>query len=91
MKIHRYTIQSLLLLFLVPLAINAQKSSEIFKASGSPENPKVQISFNRYYTSEGLAALGKKIADAYPNLVRRKSIGKIYTRKRYLDASNYQL
>ena len=76
MKIHRYTIQSLLLLFLVPLAINAQKSSEIFKASGSPENPKVQISFNRYYTSEGLAALGKKIADAYPNLVRRKSIGK---------------
>jgi len=76
MKLQSYIRQSLLLLFLLPLAINAQKSSEIFRAAGSPHNPKVQISFNRYYTSEGLAALGKKIADAHPNLVRRKSIGK---------------
>lgn len=76
MKIYKYTIQSLLLLFILPLAINAQKSDEIFKATGSPANPKVQISFNRYYTSEGLAALGRKIEKAYPNLVKMQSIGK---------------
>ncbi|MFY0630641.1 MAG: peptidase M14 [Flavobacteriaceae bacterium] len=76
MKIYRYITQSLLLLFIFPLAINAQKSDEIFKASGSPANPKVQISFNRYYTSEGLAALGRKMEKAYPNLVKMQSIGK---------------
>lgn len=61
---------------MVPLAINAQKTEDIFRAAGSPHNPKVQISFNKYYTSEGLAAISKKIADAHPNLVRRQSIGK---------------
>ncbi|MBL4642762.1 MAG: peptidase M14, partial [Flavobacteriaceae bacterium] len=76
MKINRNIFQSLLLLFLFPLAIGAQNSTEIFRAAGSPHNPKVEISFNRYYTSEGLAALGKKIADAHPNLVKRQSIGK---------------
>ncbi len=76
MNLQKHIRQSLLLLFLFPLAINAQKSDEVFRASGSPHNPKVSISFNRYYTSEGLATLSKKIADAYPNLVRRKSIGK---------------
>tara|TARA_R110001632_G_scaffold6324_3_gene25761 strand:+ start:21658 stop:23400 length:1743 start_codon:yes stop_codon:yes gene_type:complete len=76
MKLYKYTIQSLVLLFIFPLAINAQKSSEIFKATGSPANPKVQIAFNKYYTSEGLSALGDKIAKAYPNLVKKQSIGK---------------
>ena len=76
MKSLKYTLQLLMLLFLLPLTVCAQKSSEIFKASGSPANPKVPIAFNRYYTSEGLAALGKKIADAYPQLVKRQSIGK---------------
>ncbi len=76
MKFNRNILKSLLLLFLFPLAIGAQNSSEVFRAAGSPHNPKVQISFNRYYTSEGLAALSKKIADAHPNLVKRQSIGK---------------
>ncbi len=76
MKIYRVTIQSLLLLFIFPLAINAQKSDDLFKATGSPVNPKVQIAFNKYYTSEGLSALGDKIAKAYPNLVKKQSIGK---------------
>ncbi|MFY0592912.1 M14 family metallopeptidase [Roseivirga sp.] len=59
-------------------AAYAQSADEIFRAVGSPHNPKVQISFNRYYTAEGHAALTKKIADAHPNLVRRVSIGKSY-------------
>ncbi len=58
------------------LGMYAQNSEEIFRAVGTPHNPKVQISFNQYYTSEGLAALGEKIAEAHPELVRRQSIGK---------------
>lgn len=76
MKIYKYSIQFVLLLFVLPIITKAQNGNEIFKASGSPANPKVPILFNQYYTSEGLATLGKKIANAYPNLVKRKSIGK---------------
>jgi hypothetical protein len=76
MKLHHNILQLMVLMLMIPLASNAQKDSEVFRAAGSPENPKVQISFNKYYTSEGLAAIGKKIAEAYPNLVRRQSIGK---------------
>jgi len=76
MKSHKHILQIVLFALIFPLVVHAQKSSEIFRAAGSPHNPKVQISFNKYYTSEGLAALSKKIADAYPNLVRRESIGK---------------
>tara|TARA_R110002073_G_scaffold72537_1_gene177468 strand:+ start:464102 stop:465856 length:1755 start_codon:yes stop_codon:yes gene_type:complete len=64
------------LAFILPIAVLAQKNEEIFRAAGSPHNPKVQVAFNKYYTAEGLAAIGKKIADAYPNLVKRFSIGK---------------
>jgi len=76
MKTHNRIILLIVIMLMVPLAINAQKTEDIFRAAGSPHNPKVQISFNKYYTSEGLAAISKKIADAHPNLVRRQSIGK---------------
>jgi len=76
MKTHNKIIVLIVIMLMVPLAINAQKTEDIFRAAGSPHNPKVQISFNKYYTSEGLAAISKKIADAYPNLVKRESIGK---------------
>lgn len=62
--------------FLLPVVAQAQSADEVFRASGSPHNPKVQLSFNRYYTSEGLWAMGKKIADAYPGLAKMVSIGK---------------
>ena len=76
MKTHNRIILLIVIMLMVPLAINAQKTEDIFRAAGSPHNPKVQISFNKYYASEGLAAISKKIADAHPNLVRRQSIGK---------------
>lgn len=76
MKSHKYILHFVLLSLMFPLAVLAQKNDEIFRAAGSPHNPKVQISFNKYYTAEGLAALSKKMADAYPDLVKRKSIGK---------------
>ena len=49
-----------------------------FKASGTPVNPKVQVSWNRYYTNEGLYEIYRQLEKAYPELVEVKSIGKSY-------------
>lgn len=61
-----------------------QSIEEIFKASGTPEMPKVNISWNRYYTSEGIANIAKQLAEAHPDLVKVHSIGKSYEGKEIL-------
>ncbi|MGJ8731510.1 MAG: M14 family metallopeptidase [Cellulophaga sp.] len=75
MKSYIYFI-ALLVFGLSTTTIEAQSANDIFRAAGSPHNPKVAVAFNKYYTAEGLATISKKIADAYPELVKRKSIGK---------------
>ncbi|MCL5244560.1 M14 family metallopeptidase [Cellulophaga sp. 20_2_10] len=75
MKSYIYFI-ALLVFGLSTTTIEAQSANDIFRAAGSPHNPKVTVAFNKYYTAEGLATISKKIADAYPELVKRKSIGK---------------
>lgn len=57
---------------------NAQTPEQLFKAAGSPVNPKVQVSWNRYNDHAGITAICKKIAAAYPDLVKLESIGKSY-------------
>ncbi|MFT7203871.1 MAG: hypothetical protein ACI9UV_001898 [Algoriphagus sp.] len=57
-------------------AANAQE--KFFKAVGSPHKPKVELSFNKYYTYEGLVDAMKKIAAAHPGLAKIESIGKSY-------------
>jgi len=54
---------------------------DIFKAAGTPANPKVSISWNRYHTYNGISKICDAIAKAYPNLVSKKSIGKSYLGK----------
>ncbi|MEM6377647.1 MAG: M14 family metallopeptidase [Bacteroidota bacterium] len=72
-------IKLVLFIFLfVPLLTKAQNLSQIYRAAGTPHGTKVNIAFNRYYDAEGLAEIGKKIAEAHPNLVKRISIGKSY-------------
>lgn len=70
-------IRLLIICFLaLPLSGFAQEVTDVFRAAGTPHNPEVRIAFNQYYSSDGLAALGQKIAEAHPELVRRQSIGK---------------
>jgi hypothetical protein len=57
-------------------AANAQE--KFFKAVGTPHKPKVELSFNKYYTYEGLVDAMKKIAAAHPGLAKIESIGKSY-------------
>lgn len=76
----------------LPATSFAQSADEVFRAAGSPHDPKVNISFNRYYTAEGIAEITDKIAKAYPDLVKRVSIGKSYEGRDIwmLQVTNYK-
>jgi hypothetical protein len=56
----------------------AQTADQLFKAAGSPVNPKVAASWNRYNDHAGITDICKKIAAAYPDLAKLESIGKSY-------------
>ncbi|MFT3824466.1 MAG: M14 family metallopeptidase [Chitinophagaceae bacterium] len=56
----------------------AQKPEQIFKAAGSPANPKVAMSWNKYYDHAGIADICKKMAAAHPDLCKLESIGKSF-------------
>src|SRR6478609_11156 len=66
------------LLVLVSIKGLAQDASAVFRAAGSPENPKVSIAWNRYYNHDGITEICKKIAAAYPDLAKLSSIGKSF-------------
>jgi len=57
---------------------NAQNADLFFRAAGSPENPKVEASWNKYYTYSGVVDLCSRLAKAYPDLVTMESAGKSY-------------
>ena len=59
----------------------AQNAGQIFKAAGSPLNPKVQVSWNKYNDHAGITEICKKIAAAYPDLAKLESIGKSFKGK----------
>jgi hypothetical protein len=55
-------------------SLPAQTPDQLFKASGSPVNPKVAVSWNRYNDHAGITEICKKIAAAYPDLAKLQSI-----------------
>lgn len=65
-------------LIVITSSLVAQDAAGIFRAAGSPENPKVQISWNRYYTHAGITDICKKLAAAHPDLIKLGTIGKSY-------------
>jgi hypothetical protein len=64
--------------FIFSISAIAQDASQVFRAAGSPENPKVQIAWNRYYNHAGITEICKKLAGAHPDLIKVSSIGKSY-------------
>ena len=46
------------------------------KAMGAPNNPRVEIAWNRFYDWKGIGDICRRMADAFPDLVRLGSIGK---------------
>ncbi|RZK50639.1 MAG: peptidase M14 [Pedobacter sp.] len=59
----------------------AQKPEQILAAVGTPANPKVTVSWNRYYDYGGITEICKKLAAAHPNLVKLESMGKSFQGK----------
>ncbi|MDR9417994.1 M14 family metallopeptidase [Gracilimonas sp.] len=56
----------------------AQVTEGVFPAAGSPANPEVHASWNKYYDYQGITELTAALAEAHPNLIKRESIGKSY-------------
>jgi len=85
MKTINYT--SVLCLIIAMTMGSVSKAQEkFFRAIGTPHEPKVEASWNRYNTYDGVVDIMKKIAKAYPKLARLESIGKSYE-----DRSIYML
>lgn len=61
--------------------IKAQQPENILAAVGTPPDPKVQVSWNRYNDYAAITAICKKLAAAYPNLVKLESMGKSFQGK----------
>jgi hypothetical protein len=51
-------------------------TSSSFKAIGAPNNPKVEIAWNRYYDWKEIGNICQRLADAHPDLIRFGTIGK---------------
>jgi hypothetical protein len=56
----------------------SKAQEKFFRAIGTPHEPKVEASWNRYNTYDGVVDIMEKIAKAYPKLARLESIGKSY-------------
>jgi hypothetical protein len=67
-----------LLLFAISIPLLSQNTELFYKAAGSPADPKVEVSWNKYYTYDGITDLCKKLAKEHPGLVTMESIGKSY-------------
>lgn len=71
-------------LCLLTANINAQKNDIApqdlngMRAIGSPANPKVRMSWDRYHDYAQITQFGKDLVKAYPDLVKMESIGKSY-------------
>ncbi|RYY25500.1 MAG: peptidase M14 [Chitinophagaceae bacterium] len=71
-------LSSFIIAIVLALPTFAQNAEQIFKAAGSPANPKVILSWNKYYDHAGITEICKKIAAAYPDLAKLESIGKSF-------------
>lgn len=56
----------------------SQKPENILAAVGTPHNPKVPITWNRYYDNTALEELYRKLQKEHPDLVQLTSIGKSF-------------
>jgi hypothetical protein len=63
-------------------SVDGQRAGGLLKAVGSPVNPKVPIFWNRYYDTEALETLSRKIVRAYPHLAKWQAIGKSHQGRR---------
>ncbi|MGF1925154.1 MAG: M14 family zinc carboxypeptidase, partial [Bacteroidia bacterium] len=71
----------LAVLFFYTGIVSAQKPENILAAVGTPPNPKVQVSWNRYNDYAAITDICKRMAAAHPNLVKLEAMGKSFQGK----------
>ncbi len=64
------------IIFLLSVLICQSQDELFYNAAGTPANPKVQASWNKYYTYKGVVEMCNNLATAWPGLVKVESIGK---------------
>src|SRR5690554_1876653 len=78
MKIYIYIILISIFLSLGITSSIAQKPENILPAIGTPANPKVPISWNRYHDHTALTEIYQQLAQAHPDLLTLESIGQSF-------------
>ena len=73
-----FKIALIIAVLLIGIKLSAQDDELYFKAAGTPVNPKVAVSWNKYNTYSGISDLGNRLEEAYPDLVKIESAGKSY-------------
>ena len=58
------------------LAEDREFTASSLKAMGGPNNPDVEIAWNRYYDSQEIGQICRRLAGTHPDLVRYGTIGK---------------
>ena len=58
--------------------LHAQNGELFYKAAGSPANPRVVTTWNKYYTNQGIKDLCTKLVKAFPDLISMESAGRSY-------------
>jgi Zinc carboxypeptidase len=71
-------IRFIAIFLILSVPATSQNPEMFFRAAGSPSNPRVQVSWNKYYTYEGVVDICTRLAKAYPDLVMLESAGKSY-------------
>ena len=66
------------LLCLLVSIVSVAQEPDFFQAAGTPVNPKVDVSWNRYNTYSGIESICRQLARAHPNLIKMNSIGKSF-------------
>lgn len=86
------TICLLLTILTGPLLADELTQSAL-KAMGAPNNPKVEIAWNRYYDQAGITEICERLSTAHPGLIRHGSIGKSVLGKslNLLTVSNFSV
>jgi len=75
-----HTLFLALLIVGVGLSIKAQTPTPVpfsaQMAAGAPNNPKVEVAWNRYYDYKAYTSILENLVKAYPNLSELRSIGR---------------
>jgi hypothetical protein len=74
-------------------SMNREMTKSSFKAIGAPNNPKVEIAWNRYYDWKEIGDICRRLTDAHPDLILYSSIGKSVQDRaiHLLTVSNFNL